>query len=154
MVARLLERAGIAYWVFGGWGVDLHVGAVTRAHDDVDIAVWLDDVPRIVALLVARGWRHAPYEDENGGTGYERDGVRLELTFLVRDGDDVSTPLRDAQATWPRGAFGDDVRELHGVRASVVAVEALVSGKSGLRADDATDAAKDRADVERLRQLS
>src|SRR5207244_9893525 len=83
----LFEEARIAYWLFGGWAVDFHAGSVTRAHDDVDVAVWLEDLPRITALLEADGWRHAPSEDEDGGTGYERGAVRLELTFLVRNSE-------------------------------------------------------------------
>ena len=38
----------------------LHAGSVTRAHDDLDIAVWLKDHNRIAALLAADGWSHAP----------------------------------------------------------------------------------------------
>jgi hypothetical protein len=30
----------IAYRLFGGWAVDFHVGQVTRAYGDLDIAVW------------------------------------------------------------------------------------------------------------------
>ena len=59
-VDALLERAGIAYWLFGGWAVDFYAGSITRPHFDVDIAVWLDDLPRIAALLEADGWRMRP----------------------------------------------------------------------------------------------
>ena len=52
-VSRLLEEWAIDYWLFGGWAVDFYVGAVTRPHFDVDLAVWLADVPRIEALLTA-----------------------------------------------------------------------------------------------------
>ena len=98
-VDALLERDEIEYWLFGGWAVDFHAGSITRAHFDVDIAVWLADLPRIAALLEEDGWRHAPDPDENGGTGYERDGVRLELTYLVRREDGgIVTPLRDFEA--------------------------------------------------------
>jgi predicted nucleotidyltransferase len=148
-VTHRLEEAGIEYWLFGGWAVDFHVGSVTRPHDDVDLAVWLADVPRIADLLEADGWRHAPDEDEDGGTGYERDGVRLELTYLVREGDAVFTPLREGRGTWSEEALGSDVAELEGVRARLVALEALRRGKSQPR-DDPADAAKDRADFERL----
>ena len=148
MDARLRD-AGIEYWLFGGWAVDFHVGSVTRPHDDVDLAVWLADVPRIAELLEADGWRHAPDEDEDGGTGYERDGVRLEITYLVREGDDVFTPLRDGRGGWSTEALGSDVGELQGVRAHLVGLEALRRGKSQPR-DDPADAAKDRADFERL----
>jgi aminoglycoside-2''-adenylyltransferase len=144
-VHELLEQAGIEYWLFGGWAVDFHVGSITRPHDDLDLAVWLEELPRIAALLEADGWLHAPEPDEDGGTGYERGGVRLELTFLVREGGRVFTPLRHARAGWADGAFGDDVGELGGVRARLLARAALTRGKSSTRPDPA-DAAKDRAD--------
>ncbi len=147
---ELLEEAGIAYWLFGGWAVDFYAGSVTRAHDDVDLAVWLEELPRIAELLEGDGWRHAPLEDEDGGTGYERGGVRLELMYLVGDGDgSVFTPLRHGRAQWPARAFAEDVRELRGVRSRVMALAELAAGKSWPR-DDPEDAAKDRADLGRL----
>jgi dihydrofolate reductase len=152
-VDALLSRAGVAYWLFGGWAVDFHARAVTRPHDDVDIAVWLEDSPRIASLLEDDGWIHAPEPDEDGGTGYERDGVRLELTFLARCEDGrVVTPLRGFDAAWPDGAFGDAVADLLGVRARLIGLEALARGKASPR-DDAGDAAKDRADSEILSGL-
>jgi aminoglycoside-2''-adenylyltransferase len=152
-VSDLLGEAGIAYWLFGGWAVDFYAGSVTRAHDDVDIAVWLADLPRIAELLVADGWRHAPEEDEDGGTGYEREAVRIELTYLVRDDGGVFTPLSHGRAAWSDEALGDDVRELHGVRSRLVGLEALTRGKSSPR-DDPEEAAKDRADFTQLSRLS
>jgi dihydrofolate reductase len=152
-VGRLLEEAGIEHWLFGGWAVDFYAGRITRPHFDVDLAVWLDDVPRIGAALEGDGWRHAPDPDENGGTGYERGGVRLELTYLVRrDDGSVVTPLRDAEARWPEGAFGADTRELGGVRTRLVGLDPLTRGKSSPR-DDIEDAAKDRADFDILSGL-
>ena len=85
--------------------------------------------------------------------GYERGEVRLELTYLVRDGDGrIVTPLRDRQAPWPDGAFGDDERELLGVRSRLIGLAALTRGKSSSR-DDPEDAAKDRADFGVLSDL-
>ena len=152
-VGRLLDDGRIDHWLFGGWAVDFYAGRITRPHFDVDLAVWLDDVPRIGVALDGDGWRHAPDPDENGGTGYERGGVRLELTYLVRREDgSVVTPLRDFEAKWPEGAFGTDTRELGGVRARLVSLDALASGKSSAR-DDPDDATKDRADFEILSGL-
>ena len=145
-----MRSRGIDYWLFGGWAVDFYAGEVTRPHDDVDIAVWLDDHTRIAELLEANGWRHAPEEDEDGGTGYQRNGVRLELTFLVRDDDgEVYIPLRSGRARWAREAFGSDVTELRSVQARAIALVELRRGKSVIRGD-AADAAKDRADSETL----
>jgi hypothetical protein len=139
--------------LFGGWAVDFYVGSVTRSHDDLDIAVWLADVPRIAEILQDDGWRHAPDEDEDGGTGYEREAVRLELTYLVRDADGGTfTPLRRRRAPWSREALSNDVGELDGVRARLVALGPLTRGKSRAR-DDPDDAAKDVADFRRLSRL-
>ena len=152
-VVSALGAAGVDHWLFGGWAVDFYAGRVTRPHDDVDLAVWLADVPRIAELLVAGGWRHAPEPDEDGGTGYERDGVRLELTFLERDLDEtVFIPLREGRAAWPAGAFAEDTGELCGVRVRLISFRTLAGGKAAAREDPA-EAVKDRADHEVLSRL-
>jgi hypothetical protein len=102
---------------------------------------------------VADGWRHAPEEDEDGGTGYESGGVRLELTFLVRDDDGhVCVPLRSGAVRWSDDAFGETLGELEGVRASLIELDLLKRGKSRPR-EDPDDAAKDRADSATLSRL-
>jgi hypothetical protein len=152
-VGALLDDAGIPYWLFGGWAVDFHAGAVTREHDDIDVAVWLRDVPRIRELLGADGWLHAPRPEEDGGTGYERAGVRLELTFLVREQDgSIAIPFRRGPGRWAEEAFGEDVGELGGVGARLISRTWLTRNKRDGRGDP-TDAAKDRADYERLARL-
>jgi hypothetical protein len=150
----LLDRSGFEYWLFGGWGVDFHVGAVTREHDDIDLAVWLDDTHAIGALLEAEGWRRTPTGDEDGGIGYERGRVRLELTYLTRDDTGrVFVPLRDRKALWSEEPLGNDERELLGVRSRVLSLALLKHGKSSAR-DDPDKAAKDRADFQALSSLS
>src|SRR5262249_25209693 len=119
---------------------------------DVDIAVWLTDHARVAELLAADGWLHAPYEDEDGGTGYERDSVRLELTFLVYGADGmVCVPLRAGAVPWSRDGFGKDVAEFEGVLARVIRRDVLARGKSHARGDP-DDAAKDAADFAALSQ--
>lgn len=144
-LAALLDDARVEHWLFGGWAVDFHVGRVTRTHDDLDVALWLDDLPRVTALLEQAGWEHAPEPDEDGGTGYERDGVRLELTYLQRDDDGIYTPLRSAKPRWADDAFGEEVRELESVRCRVVSLASLERAKA-LGRDDPQEAAKDAAD--------
>ena len=150
--AAFAEQA-IEYRLFGGWAVDFHAGSVTRRHDDVDIVVWLADRGRIAALLEASGWTHAPEPDEDGGTGYERDGVRLELTFVVPEDGVVYLPLRSGRVVWPEDMLGNEVAELDGVTARIVPLAGLRRGKSRAR-DDEADAVKDRADLATLEQLS
>ena len=152
-VTKLLEREGIEHWLFGGWAVDFHAGRVTRHHDDVDLAVWLDDVPRVEQLVLGTGWEHVPNPDEDGGTGYERGRVRLELTYLRRHNDGaVVIPLRGGDVPWHADAFDDGVRELDGVSASVIALPALREAKASAR-EEQPDAAKDSADATVLSRL-
>jgi hypothetical protein len=125
------SKEGIAYWIFGGFAVDLHVGEETRVHDDVDVAVSGSDFERAAACLVAAGFSRDPNEAAGYST-FERDDARIDLA-----------------PTWPSDAFGDDVRELGGVRARVVTRESLIADKSERR-DDPTTRAKDAADLRRL----
>ena len=152
-VARLFDDAGVEYWLFGGWAVDFYAGEATRMHDDIDFAVWRADVEQISELLERHDWRHAPYDDEDGGTGYERAGVRVEVTYLERDGTGIVIPMRHGRVAWSDAPFGDEKRELHGTTARIIPLSLLTRGKSTPR-DDPGDAAKDRADFERLRALA
>ncbi len=128
-IARLRDlcaKEGIDYWLVGGWAVDFYAGSLTRAHNDVDIAVWLKDVPRLMEVLEEDGWRHAPLDDEDGGTGYQLGSVRLELTYLVRGPDGVIfTPLRRGRGQWSEEALADDVRELRGVHSRLLGLGPL-----------------------------
>ena len=144
---QLLENNDIAYWLFGGWAVDFHAGRVTRAHGDIDIAVWLDDRVRLAELLERQGWAHNLRTDEDGYTSYERGDVMLEVAFLARDDQRLFyTPLHDGRGEWPKETFGNDVVELMDVQARVISLKALVEDKSVVREDPAT-AAKDRSDL-------
>ena len=40
-VVQALERAHLAVWIDGGWGVDAVLGTQTRDHHDVDLVVEL-----------------------------------------------------------------------------------------------------------------
>lgn len=147
---QLLQDDGIPYWLFGGWAVDFHAGSVTRAHSDIDIAVWLDDHGRLAELLKGQAWVHTPEAGEDGYTSYERGTVRLEVAFLTRDvSGRVYTPLQDGRAEWPDETFGNDVLQLLGVRARVIRLGALIADKSVIR-DDPSTTAKDRADLSSL----
>jgi hypothetical protein len=143
----LFAEQGIEYWLFGGWAVDFHVGRVTREHADVDVAIWQADLGRIRALLEAQGWVNVPEPGEDGYTGYERRGIRLELAFLARDQAGVIyTPVQQGRGEWPVGSFGSSAAVVDGVCVQVVSLRSLIEDKSGPR-QDPTVQAKDRADV-------
>jgi lincosamide nucleotidyltransferase A/C/D/E len=59
----LLEQNGFEVYVDGGWAVDALLGAQTRPHDDLDIALPHAQVPRLRALLGMRGFGEQRRDD-------------------------------------------------------------------------------------------
>jgi lincosamide nucleotidyltransferase A/C/D/E len=55
-VVATLERAGIAAWLDGGWGVDALLGEQTRPHDDLDLVAALGDADEVIAALASLGF--------------------------------------------------------------------------------------------------
>jgi hypothetical protein len=153
-VASLLDSAGFDHWLFGGWAVDFHVGAVTRTHDDLDLAIWADDAEAIHSALLANAWEHRPAADEDGGTGYAKGDVRVELTYLAgSDSGQVFVALGDRNVLWTERPLGHRVLGLHGARIRVISLELLKDGKSRPRSEPA-EAAVDRADFAALSRLA
>jgi lincosamide nucleotidyltransferase A/C/D/E len=62
-IVSLLNQNSIEVIIDGGWGVDALLGKQTRTHQDLDVAVMHKDVPRIRAVLEARGYREVPRDD-------------------------------------------------------------------------------------------
>jgi hypothetical protein len=121
----------VPYWLFGGWAVDFHVGRVTRAHDDIDIAAWLRDRATIRRLLEEAGWNALPEHPDDGYDAFEQAGGRIEVAWLVQDDDGaVYTPVPGGRGDWPTECFGRDVAILEGVAAHVIARGALIADKS------------------------
>ena len=55
-VAGLMRGLEIPWWIAGGWALDLYLGHGSRAHNDIEIAVFRDDVEKLRAHL--KGWEH------------------------------------------------------------------------------------------------
>ena len=60
---QLFNQHGIEVIVDGGWGVDALLGQQTRSHADLDIALPHKEVPKLRALLEARGYKDVPRSD-------------------------------------------------------------------------------------------
>ncbi len=62
-IMQLLNQNDIDVIIDGGWGVDALLGKQTRTHADLDVAVNHRDVPKMRALLEAKGYRDVPWGD-------------------------------------------------------------------------------------------
>jgi lincosamide nucleotidyltransferase A/C/D/E len=59
-ILDVLEEAGVRARVDGGWAVDALLGEQTREHDDLDLAIPIDDAAAYTAAMDANGftrWR-------------------------------------------------------------------------------------------------
>ena len=152
-LSRILDQHRVDYWLFGGWAVDFCVGAVTREHDDIDVAAWRHDYDAIRAALEAAGWRHTPVADEVVGTRYQWRLAQVEFTFVEADDQGrIVIPLPDQPIVWSTKSFGGDRRELLAVNSRTIPLALLRAGKS-LPRQGAAEAAKDRADFQALSRL-
>jgi lincosamide nucleotidyltransferase A/C/D/E len=57
LIVDCLERAGIRFWLDGGWGVDALLGEETRSHGDLDAVVELERADDVVTHLAVLGFR-------------------------------------------------------------------------------------------------
>jgi lincosamide nucleotidyltransferase A/C/D/E len=62
-IVSLLNQNDIKVAIDGGWGVDALLGKQTRTHADLDVVVNHKDVPKIRALLEAKGYQEVPWGD-------------------------------------------------------------------------------------------
>jgi hypothetical protein len=151
----ILGAAEIDYWIFGGWGVDLCVGRVTREHDDVDVIAWRRDYDSIRAALTAGAWCHTPAPDDLLGTRYTHaNGAELEFTFVVaRDDGAVVIPVPNFEVVLSGEPLDHERHVLEAVSAKTLPLELLKASKATPR-EEAAAAAKDAADYAALAALA
>lgn len=152
--ADALDAAGLEHWFFGGWAVDLWVGRLTRAHDDIDVLVQRSDQAEVHGALTAAGWVHTPQDDDLVGTTYAGDGYELQLTFVEADDEGrVVVRVPGEPIVVSHGPLAHASRPLGHLHVRVMTLEKLLEGKAVPRPDDA-GGDKDRADLAALRAVA
>jgi lincosamide nucleotidyltransferase A/C/D/E len=88
-LVELLEQHGLEIYVDGGWAVDALLGAQTRPHDDLDIAVPHRQVSQLRELLGARGYAELPRKDswECNFVLADAHGHKLDVHSYTLDAD-------------------------------------------------------------------
>jgi hypothetical protein len=156
-IATALAAVDIKWWLFGGWAMDFHAGAVTRDHADIEIFSWRHDASAVRAAMEAAGFAHPPgglYPDEC--QSFVRRGQEIGFWFLMRNEDGaIITPGRWADWPWVSRAFDGEPLTLDGVTARAMSIEGLLDIKTRF-ADHPHGAPlreKDIADIALLRAL-
>lgn len=105
----------------GGWAVDALLGRQTRPHDDLDIALPADQVPRLMTLLTSEGmrvvdrpgsWEHNFVLEDGTGRcldvhsyilnddGTSVGGVPYEAQHLTGEGQILGRKIRCVPPEW------------------------------------------------------
>ncbi|MGH9088892.1 MAG: nucleotidyltransferase domain-containing protein [Acidimicrobiales bacterium] len=114
-ILDVLDGAGIAHWLAGGWGVDALAGHQTRRHDDADLVIGDFDqrAPLACAALAAIGFElverhHQPVWMPDQWILEDRGGASIDLVSLTwarlrRGGGEDPSPAE----VFVVGALGD-----------------------------------------------
>jgi lincosamide nucleotidyltransferase A/C/D/E len=94
-VVGRLRAAGIDFWVEGGWGVDALLGEQTRPHDDLDLGVRSEQLPRLDEALA--GFRRSDVEWPSAVVYEDDAGRRVDAHPLMFDASGDG---------WQANAFG------------------------------------------------
>jgi lincosamide nucleotidyltransferase A/C/D/E len=109
-VVRLLdrlERQSFSLWVDGGWGVDALLEQQTRPHDDLDVVVPLDEVPRLQQELEQHGYRLAGGEAPLSFEMVDLEGRQIDIHPVVftDDGDGIYRMSNGKVWLYPAAGF-------------------------------------------------
>ena len=152
--------------VASGWALDLHTGAPSRYHDDVDVEVTGDRQTLVQRHLLESGWRldqviegcrYLPWSDGEPlapGTHQahaRRDGQFLDLLFAPR-GEDTWRFRRDERVTLPlkRALLNATLPSGRPVKYLAPEVVLLFKSRSSQTGQEAGPRAKDANDFARV----
>jgi lincosamide nucleotidyltransferase A/C/D/E len=82
---ELLDAAGIAVWLDGGWGVDALLERQTREHDDLDLVAELADAGRLTQLFERAGYELVAGGAPKSFVLVDQDGRQVDVHPVVMD---------------------------------------------------------------------
>ncbi len=140
---RVMDEAGVRVWLDGGWAVDACLGAQSRRHRDLDIAIEERHIPAAIGALGRRGFASVPAEwnvvlEDSAGRQ-----VDFHPVVLDDDGRGVFAPPRNSQGIPADALSGEGT--LGGQRVRCLTPHALVAFHTGYEVDG-----RDWADVRAL----
>ncbi len=114
-VAGLFGAAPFRWWISGGRALECHLGRTWRDHDDTDVGLTREEVPRLRSVLVgdvhvAAAGRHRPWTGEAPRAEHQENNLWCRtdqhhpwaLDLTIGDGDaTVWRYRRDPSVTFP-----------------------------------------------------
>lgn len=146
-VLAVLDALDARVWIDGGWGIDALLGEQTREHDDLDIVLDIDDLPRTIVALARFGytlikpWPDSPESFVLTDPADRR--VDIHPLRFDNEGNGIQQII-DGEWTFPAAGLGG-VGTIGGRRVSCLTADLQVLCHAGYELDD-----DDRRDMQAL----
>ena len=102
----LLDQAGVACWLFGGWAEELHGLRAPGPHKDIDLLYPARGFAEFDALSDRLGIEQIPGKRLAHKRALLVDGIMVELFLVQRDRRGLYTRFWDrARHDWPAGTL-------------------------------------------------
>lgn len=136
-IVEQLREAGVKVWLDGGWGVDALVGAQTRAHDDLDCVIDLDDAAEVIRVLAPLGFVLGDDERPTRFVMRHADDRRVDFHTVTFDAEGGGVQRLQDGSKWrypPEGFSG--VGQVHGMTVPCLSAEVQMLTHFGYERDD------------------
>jgi lincosamide nucleotidyltransferase A/C/D/E len=137
-LCQQLDSLGIPVWVDGGWAVDALLGKQTRPHDDLDIVVEQQHLPRLCEHLTRKGYADVARDDTSPWNFVLGDdqGRRIDIhviSFFDDAGNGIYGPVENG-VSFPIGSLTGKGM-VDGYAVNCIAPEHLVKFHTGYELD-------------------
>lgn len=130
-IAAVLAQGRLRAWLFGGWGLDAHIGRITRDHGDIEFWVGRESAHTAQSLLVRAGAMVMDTQPPAESTEYTWDGIWFSTAYFdIRpDGGFFQAKGRFDDWIFPAGSFPDEPVELAGFPVLAMSVAGMLAMK-------------------------
>jgi lincosamide nucleotidyltransferase A/C/D/E len=129
-VARLLARLGVGCWLFGGWGLDVRLGRITREHEDIEFWVERCDGKKAEEALIAGGYAFLDTQPVEEAREFTKSGITCSFALFDRGSDGrYRTQGRWSDWVFPPGSFPDIPARLGDVLVGTMSAEGMLEMK-------------------------
>ena len=129
-VARLLVRVGVGCWLFGGWGLDVRLGGITREHEDIEFWVERCNGEQAEEALVAGGYAFLDTQPVEEAREFTKSGVTCSFALFDRGSDgNYRTQGRWSDWVFPSGSFPDVPARLGDILVATMSAEGMLAMK-------------------------
>ena len=155
-IGDAFAKAGVSWWLYGGWAMDFHAGRVTRPHIDIEFFVNIEEAAIAMTALMESGFLAPSGLHPDEGQPFLKDGVELGMWYLQRRPDGSTTvPGRWSDWPFPAHSFDGGPGKISNVVAPVMSLDGLLDMKErfAVHPHGAPLRPKDESDIEFLREL-